>query len=109
MLDLLKRNEKDEALKESEEILKLDPKNKEALSISAAVYYKNGLYDKAVIQAKAAVDNYPDLSIGYDVLARAYYKKGDKAQSSDALAKLKAVDPKMADELQEQINKNNVK
>lgn len=109
MMDLLQKNARDEALKESEEVLKLNPKNKEALSISAAVYYKKGLYDKAILQAKAAIDNYPELSIGYDVLARSYYKKGDKAKSSDVVIKLRALDSKMADELQEQINKGDIK
>lgn len=109
MIDLLQKHERDEALKESEEILKLNPKNKEALSISAAIYYKKGLYDKAIAQAKTSIDNYPDLSIGYDVLARSYYKKSDKAKTSEMMTKLRALDSKMADELQEQIGKDKVK
>ncbi|GEM_PF-3737472 len=109
MMDLLKKGEKDEALIESKEILSLAPKNQEALLISAAVYYKNGLYDKAIEQAEAVIGNYPDLSIGYDVLARSYYKKGDQAKSSDAVAKLRVIDSKMADELQEEVNKGKVK
>jgi len=109
MVDLLKNNERDEALKESEEVLRLDPKNKAALSISAAIYYKNGSYDKAISQAKATIDNHPDLQVGYDVLARSYYKKGDKTKTSEMLAKLRAIDPGMADQLQEQIDKGNVK
>lgn len=109
MMDLLGKNENEDALKESEEILKLDPKNKAALTISALSYYKKGLYDKAVLQAGLAIDSYPDLSIGYDLLARAYYKRGDKAKASEVMAKLKALDPKMADELQEQINNERVK
>ena len=109
MMDLLQGNERDEALKETEEILKISAKNKEALSISAAIYYKKGLYDKAILHAKAAIDNYPELAIGYDVLARSYYKEGDKTKSSDMVTKLRALDSKMADELQEQIDKGAIK
>lgn len=109
MMDLFKKDEKDEALNESREILILEQKNKEALVISAAIYYKKGLYDKAIEQAEAAINGYPDLSIGYDVLARAYYKKGDKSKSSGMVTKLRALDSKMADELQEQIDKGSVK
>lgn len=109
LMDFLQKNEKEAALKESEEIIILDPKNKEALTIAALSYYKKGLYDRAILQANTAVDNYPDLSIGYDLLSRAYYKKGDKAKTSEIMAKLRALDSKMADELQEQINKGSVK
>lgn len=108
MMDLLKRGEKDEALVESEEVLQLDPVNKGALSISAAVLYKNKIYDKCIAQAEKAAGYYPDLSILYDLLARAYYKKGDNAKSSEMISKLRDLDPEMADKLQKQIGDGNV-
>lgn len=107
MMDLLQKNERDEALKEAEEIMKISAKNKEALSISAAIYYKKGLYDMAILKAKETIDSYPDLAIGYDVLARSYYKQGGKV-TADVMARLRAIDSGMADHLQEQLDKGNV-
>lgn len=69
----------DDAIKEYEESLKINPKSPEAYNNLGFAYYDKGDFDKAADNQKKALELNPNLGNAYYGLARALEKKGDKA------------------------------
>lgn len=69
----------DDAIKEYEESLKINPKSPEAYNNLGFAYYDKGDFDKAVDNQKKALELNPNLENAYYGLAQALEKKGDKA------------------------------
>lgn len=68
----------DEAIKEYEETIRLNPKSSEAHNNLGFAYMDKGDVDKALEHQKHAVEINPNLANAYFGLAMAYEKKGDK-------------------------------
>ena len=66
----------DEAIKEFQEALKINPKLPEAYSNMGFAYFDKGDIDKAIDQQKKAIEILPDFANAYYGLALAYEKKG---------------------------------
>lgn len=71
----------DQAIKEYEESLKINPKSAEAYNDLGFAYMDKGDLDKAIENQKKAVEINPGLANAYYGLAMAQEKKGDKANA----------------------------
>lgn len=71
----------DKAIKEFEEVLKLNPNSAEAYNNIGFAYFDKGDIDNAIIQHKKALEVNPKLANAYYGLALAYEKK-DKVQDA---------------------------
>ena len=72
------KGETDEAIKEFEATLHIDPKSPEANNNIGFAYYDKGDLDKAIEHQKMAIEANPNLANAYYGLAMALEKKGDK-------------------------------
>ena len=72
------KGETDEAIKEFEATLQIDPKSPEAHNNLGFAYYDKGDLDKAIEHQKKAIEGNPNLANAYYGLAMALEKKGDK-------------------------------
>ncbi len=71
----------DDAIKEYEETIKLNPKSAEAYNNLGFALLDKGETDKAIEAQKKAIEVNPNLANGFFGLAMAYEKKGDKANA----------------------------
>jgi len=72
------KGETDEAIKEFEATLQIDPKSPEAHNNLGFAYYDKNDLDKAIEHQKKAIEANPNLANAYYGLAIALEKKGDK-------------------------------
>lgn len=72
------KGETEEAIKEFEATLQIDPKSPEAHNNLGFAYFDKGDIDKAVEHQKKALEGNPNLANGYYGLAMSLEKKGDK-------------------------------
>lgn len=75
------KGQHDEAIKEYEETIKINPKSAEAYNNLGFAYFDKGDADKAIEAQKKALEITPGLANGFYGLAMAYEKKGDKANA----------------------------
>ncbi len=75
------KGETEEAIREFEATLRINPKSPEAHNNLGFAYYDKGDVDKAVEHQKKALEGNPDLANAYFGLAMALEKKGDKEGS----------------------------
>lgn len=79
-------------IKRYEELLAKDP-NSYCFAPLAELYRKLGLLDDAISVAKQGCEIHPDYVGGYMALGRAYFEKGLKRESRDALEKVVKATP----------------
>ncbi|MBI5586891.1 MAG: tetratricopeptide repeat protein [Deltaproteobacteria bacterium] len=77
-VQLTMKGQTDDAIKEFEATLQIDPKSPEAHNNLGFAYYDKGDADKAIEHQKKALEGDPNLANAYYGLAMALEKKGDK-------------------------------
>jgi tetratricopeptide (TPR) repeat protein len=79
-------------IKKYEDILANDP-NSYCFTILSELYRKLGLLDDAVITASRGIDIHPDYIGGHMAIGRAYFDKGMREESKNALERVARVTP----------------
>ncbi len=79
-------------IKKYEDILTNDP-NSYCFTILSELYRKLGLLDDAIITASHGIDIHPDYIGGHMALGRAYFDKGMRGESRNALERVARVTP----------------
>jgi tetratricopeptide (TPR) repeat protein len=90
----LARDNPDEALKFAEQALEIAPGNPTVQDTLGLVYYRKGIYDKAVDYLKSAVQKEPTPDRQFH-LALSYLKSGDRLQGQKLLATALQQDPNL--------------
>ncbi|HRH42326.1 MAG TPA: tetratricopeptide repeat protein, partial [Pyrinomonadaceae bacterium] len=102
----------DEAHREYERALEIDPVSPMILSIIAGLYSVQGDYDKSIEKAKKILEVEPNFAWAYFWMGMAYEAKGQDAEASEMLAKTMELfgEPKeCANEVREAFKKNGLK
>ncbi len=83
----------DEAVKELEEAVKLDPRNATIVNNLGFTLYKFGKYEESIVRLQKAIEIDPQRVVAYANLADAYMKSGKTAEARQYYEKYAAMAP----------------
>ena len=93
----MRGDDRDKAIVEIKEVLRIDPSKWAQREILADTYYEMGDYDRACQEYERVLRDYPRNAMGHCKLGRVYYQKGQYTLARDEFMKAIEVYQKMAE------------